>query len=161
MSEKQRLFQKLLPQAILEPLTEEAKASISGTILIEGVIPIHSFPYRIGRESRVKMLDQRIERIERVPQSVMEPNNDLYLIDAGESLNISREHLQIEKQGTEFYVIDRKSSHGTIVQGSDVGDSGETGYPLEDGATIVIGTVDSPYKFRFIRFDQFTITCCE
>lgn len=106
----------------------------------------------------MKIIDGRIERIERVRTNNVDPNNDVYLIDDGHLLNISREHFQIEQSGDRFFLYDRGSACGTIVNGRRVGgdDSDET-VELQDGDVITIGTRQSPYTFQFILLNGFEI----
>jgi hypothetical protein len=76
--------------AFLKPLTPEAKACL-GTSLLK----IPDFPFRVGRESRTES-NSIFPNSRRRPDS--SPNNDLYLTDPGQLLNISREHFQIEQR---------------------------------------------------------------
>lgn len=80
------------------------------------------------------------------------PNNDLYLIDRGKLLNVSREHFQIDKKEDGTYeVVDRGSACGTIVANHVVGGHDKGGrYPLEDGNIIIVGTPKSPFVFKFL-----------
>ncbi len=158
MEEKQKILEKIMPVAVLRALTPEAERSIPQPLIVEGLVTIRNFPFRIGRESRVKMVDGRVERIERAKFNDTEPNNDLYLIDDGHLLNISREHFQIERDGDHFYLYDRGSACGTRVGDKSVGGEDSDGsLELKDGDTIVIGTKNSPYGFQFIVLDQFEI----
>lgn len=128
----------------LQALTPEAKAALGGA-----EIELASLPYRIGRESRKMTWTEAGMRTEqRDPDSV--PNNDLYLVEAGEPMNVSREHCQIEADGAGWALVDRKSTCGTIVEGEVVGGRHEGGrISLRDGDVILIGTAFSPYVFRF------------
>lgn len=122
------------------------------------MVCIRRLPFRIGRESRVKKVNGRIERIERPKLDDREPNNDLYLVDRGHLLNISREHLRIEIDGDAFYLVDRGSACGTKVNGEAVGGDDQGGRTLlSDGDIITIGTTESPYRFRFLDLRGFTI----
>ena len=78
------------------------------------------------------------------------PNNDLYLVDTQEPLNVSREHFQIERRGTEDVLVDRQSTCGTLVEGRTVGGKNKGGsIPLRDGDVIIVGTSASRYAFKF------------
>lgn len=132
---------------VLHPLTEEARNSIQ-----EDDIEINKSPFRIGRQSRSGTVNggNGHEFDRRDPDN--SSNNDCYLIDRGKHLNISREHLQIEKKDDDTYeIMDLNSSCGTTVDGHDIGGShkGER-YPIKDGSIIVIGTHRSPYVFKFV-----------
>lgn len=84
------------------------------------------------------------------------PNNDLYLLDNGKLLNISREHLQIEKaaDGT-IRVHDRGSACGTRVNDAAIGGMDRTGsLGITEGGEIVIGTRESPYRFRIDNLER-------
>jgi pSer/pThr/pTyr-binding forkhead associated (FHA) protein len=158
MEEKREVLKTFMPQAVLRAMTPIAMQSVPQSMLIEGLVAIRKFPFRVGRESRVKIVDGRVERIERVRANTSAPNNDLYLIDDGHLLNISREHFQIERNGEKFYLYDRGSACGTIIGERAVGgeDRGET-VELKDGDKIIIGTSKSPYIFQFIVLDNFEI----
>jgi pSer/pThr/pTyr-binding forkhead associated (FHA) protein len=79
------------------------------------------------------------------------PNNDVYLIDREELLNISREHFQIERTNDVSYeIVDRGSTCGTIVDGTRIGnEAASMRCPLKSGARIIVGLPDSPYVFEF------------
>jgi hypothetical protein len=82
-------------------------------------------------------------------KGVAPPNNDPYLIDNGHLLNISREHLQINRtDGGGFHVHDRGSACGNHVDGKSIGGMDEMGtFPLEEGSEIIMGTPESPYRY--------------
>lgn len=130
----------------LIPMTDQAKKSISNRKYVE----VTYLPFRIGRECRLATADGRPPRKERRRQDVT-PNNDLHLIDSGELINISREHLQIElNHAGEYCVFDRGSTCGTHVDQYSVGGKDATGtLRLKNGSIIVIGTIQSPYQFKF------------
>lgn len=151
MTDKKAILKRVVPIAVLEALTLDARQAVSQKVLVDGMVPVRFFPFRVGRETRVKIIDGRVERIERLQNDVTQPNNDLYLVDQGKILHISREHFQIEKDDDGFYLHDRGSATGTIVERFQIGgDSDEDTVPLKDGDTIVIGREDSPYIFKFI-----------
>ncbi len=156
MDSKKKILKKLVPQAALEALTPEAEMAIPQGMVVDGLVSIRTFPYKIGRESRVQMVKGKIERVERQKLNNREPNNDLYLVDSGQLLNISREHLLIETGADGYLLKDRGSACGTKVNGQSVGGSDSGGVMnLADGDEIVIGTAESPYRFRFINLDCF------
>ena len=158
MTEKITILQKIMPVAALRPMTPEARLTVSQLLLVEGVVPMCQFPFRVGRESRVRISEGRVERTERVAVSTVSPTNDLYLVDDGPELNISREHFQIEKDGDAFYLYDRGSECGTVVGDLQLSDeSGELSVQIKDGDIITMGARDSKYTFQFIVLDGFEI----
>ncbi len=158
MDEKRKILENIMPTAVLQAMTPTAERSVPQFLLADGFVAIRKFPFRIGRESRVKMIDGRVERIERAKFNDAEPNNDLYLIDDGHLLNISREHFQIEKDADNYYLYDRGSACGTRIGEKVVGGEDADGtVELSDGDIITIGTATSPYSFKFILLDQFKI----
>lgn len=130
--------------ALLVPLTAEARAALGG----RDHAMIDRLPFRVGRESRMAMVKGELTFMER-RKGDTPPNNDLYLIDQGQLLNISREHLQIEKAADGGLIVhDRGSACGTIVDGKVIGGMDQEGsQPLANGSEIIIGTPDSPYRF--------------
>lgn len=139
------------PLAVLEALTPEAVSAVSPGQIINTFVPIRKYPFRIGRESRVRVVEGRMQQAERPKLNQVEPNNDLYLVDQGALLNISREHLQLERDGNGYRVVDRGSASGTKVNMENVGgaDVGGT-LSLKDGDELIIGSQASPYRYRFI-----------
>ena len=101
--------------------------------------------------TRLGVVKGRLEVLER-RKPVATPTNDLYILDAGPVLQVSREHFQIEQISEGRYeLIDRGSACGTIVGNHLVGGHDQGGRcPLEDGNVIVIGTSKSPYAFKFL-----------
>jgi hypothetical protein len=154
---KLEILKKVIPLAVLKAMNPEARLAVSQMLIVDGIVPLHRFPFRVGRELRVKIIDGRVERIERVKRENDLPNNDLYLVDDGEHFNVSREHLQIEKDGESFYIYDRGSEHGTLVEGRQIGGGGETTTELKDGNIVTIGTKQSPYVFQFIDLGNFEV----
>lgn len=158
MSEKQKIIETIVPVAALKVLTSAAGRAIPQILSREGLVAIKNFPFRVGRESRVKIIDGRIERTERSKFNNIEPNNDIYLVDDGEKHNISREHFQIERDGDRYYLYDRGSERGTIVGDRKVGGDGNDGsLELYDGDIIIIGSKDSLYQFRFYELSDYEI----
>lgn len=132
-------------QPVLIAMTETARAD-AGAETIE----VNTFPFRIGRESRVGVMEGKLRSLER-RKSKAAPNNEWYVRDTGERLNISREHFQIERMPDDTYeIVDRGSACGTKVAGKAIGGKDAGGRaPLRDGDIIVIGTASSPYVFQF------------
>jgi pSer/pThr/pTyr-binding forkhead associated (FHA) protein len=131
-------------RAYLAAMTPEAKESVGGS-----EVEIGGFPYRVGRESRrMKWTEKGIVSEKRHPDSV--PNNDIYLLEKSEPMNVSREHFQIELDDDGFALVDRGSTCGTIVEGKTVGGQEKGGRtPLSDGDVIIVGASVSPYVFQF------------
>jgi len=151
MDEKQKIIEKVIPLAVLQAMTLEALEAVPQGQRIDGYVLIHRFPFRMGRESRVRRSHGVIERIERPKLAEREPGNDLYLMDQGKLLNISRRHLVIEKTADGYLLVDRGSACGTMVNGRSVGAEERGGkVPLRDGDVIVLGTASSPYRYKFI-----------
>ncbi|MFC1603164.1 FHA domain-containing protein [Pseudomonadota bacterium] len=132
---------------ILMALTPEAEAAIGGEKLV-----LKHFPFRIGREFRVALVDGAMQVTERRRQNASAPNNDLYLKDQGRLLNVSRQHLQIERDEEGAYrVVDRGSACGTLVGNNHIGGHDQGGEcPLQDGEVLVVGTSESPFVFHFV-----------
>ena len=159
METKEQILARVLPRAVLEPLTLEASAALPQFLRNVGYAVIHKFPFRIGRESRVRATERGLERIERhrLTDDAIS-NNDLYLVDSGQYLNVSREHLQIEIRNGAYVVADRGSACGTRVGDEAIGGDDQLGAShLHDGDVIVIGTKTSPYQYRFISFYGFSV----
>jgi len=129
---------------VLAALTPEAKAALGASEL-----EIGAFPFRVGRESRQgRRVAPRIIAERRKAEA--RPTNELYLVESSESSNVSREHLQIEHNGTHYILTDRQSSRGTLVEGRLVGGQSVGGaVPLHDGDVIIVGTSGSRYIFKF------------
>lgn len=114
-------------------LTKEAMDILKGKELI-----IKKFPFKIGRNSS------------HISDAIF-VNNDLYIDDVI-PYNVSKNHLSINFHNDQFYVLDRGSSLGTIVNGKQIGgrisnykvnlNSGEN--------TLIIGSETSPYQFKII-----------
>lgn len=135
----------MLSNPILQPMTPEAQQCIQSA-----EIEICTFPFRVGRESRGHTAKES-GVFARIRKRHVPPNNDLYLTDNNETLNVSREHFQIEKkEDGSFELIDRASACGTIVNGQMVGGNREGGRcSLKYGDEIVVGLFSSPFVFQF------------
>lgn len=124
-------------------LTEDARRTLKGDELI-----IEHFPFRAGRESRT-LWGQMTDLADHRAGTAM-PNNDLYIPDAGDAFNISREHLMIEADGQEFFITDLSSACGTIVEGKKLGGNRAGGRTqLHNHDVIIMGTALSPFIFKF------------
>lgn len=129
----------------LEALTPEAEQSLGSERLA-----IWCLPFRVGRECRMVAGDDGLRIAERRKGDI-QPSNELYLLDTGPRLQVSRAHFQIEAdQGQGYRLVDRGSACGTIVGNQRVGGSDSGGVtPLQDGDLILVGTSESPFAFRF------------
>ena len=158
MDEKQKILKAIIPLAVLRATTREATASLPQTVLEAGLIPIRKFPFRVGRESRVQRVNGKLERIERPKLDDREPNNDLYLVDHGHLLNVSREHFKIEKEDGHYLLVDRGSACGTRIEAERVGGEDSGGIRvLKDGDLIEVGAKGTPYVFEFIVLEGVTL----
>lgn len=149
------LFNSLLPLAALIPLGEKALHALPDMHQREGLAVIHAWPFRIGRESRILVEEKtgHIARLDRYLPPGVEPNNELYLVDDGKLLSISREHIVIERNTHGFVVTDRKSACGFLVEDTHVGGDHKGGsHVLQHGQTLTLGWKDSPYRYRFVDF---------
>jgi pSer/pThr/pTyr-binding forkhead associated (FHA) protein len=131
-------------RAVLVALTPEARAALGSS-----EHPIHDFPFRVGRESRsTQRTAARVVTERRRTRS--RPNNDVYLEERGEPLNVSREHFLIEYNGTHYVLVDRQSACGTLVEGTLIGGKNTGGaVRLADGDVIIVGGSISPFVFKF------------
>jgi hypothetical protein len=152
--EKKELLSSMLPKAVLKAITPQAKHSIIKRTFHQDIVPIYSYPFKIGREARVKYIDGEVVLQERHKLSGHEPNNDVYLLDNGQYLQISREHCTIIQTQEGFLLQDRGSACGTMVNDNYIGGDDHDGKaPLKDGDIITLGSKESPYKFKFILLD--------
>jgi hypothetical protein len=132
--------------AALVPSTPAARAALDG----RNDVRIAKFPFNVGRESRLPNPPQTPTRELRL--GAAPPLNDLYLLEPpwADLLHISREHFAIEREGDQFFVVDRGSVCGTIVAGKQIGGNRTGGRTeLRNGDVIVVGTPSSQYAFRF------------
>lgn len=128
--------------AFLKALTPEAQSCLGVPRL-----QISKFPFRVGRESRVKRVPGSFER--RRQDSPL--NNDLYLLESGPPLNVSREHFQIERRNGDYYLVDKGSACGTLIEGIVVGGDRVGGEQrLANGDVIIVGTSESRHIFKFV-----------
>lgn len=129
--------------AFLKALTPEARACLGAP-----QVQIFRFPFRVGRESRIGHSPDFPNSRRRHDSA---RNNDLYLLEPGPLLNVSREHFQIELRDDEYFLVDRGSACGTLVEGIAVGKDRAGGeVRLTDGDVIIVGTSGSAYVFKFV-----------
>jgi pSer/pThr/pTyr-binding forkhead associated (FHA) protein len=151
IKDRESLLKKMTPLAVLKAITSEAKRATTQKCLDKDIIGIWQFPFRIGRESRFKKVNGIFVVFEREKKATEKPNNDFYLVDHEEYMHISREHFQIEKKGDSYFIKDRKSTCGTMVNDKHLcWKNSSYKHELKDGDIITVGSENSPYKFQFI-----------
>jgi pSer/pThr/pTyr-binding forkhead associated (FHA) protein len=134
-----------MSSASLVALTEPGKVALDGADFV-----ITEFPYRVGRESRKHDTPEKKALFADKRSPANKPNNDLYLVEETELLNVSREHFQIDRGEGGFVLQDRGSTLGTIVEGRTVGGGNAGGrVVLRDADVIIVGSPTSPYVFKF------------
>ena len=118
---------------VLQALTEHARARLP-----EPVITISKFPFRIGRKHEVQGKGATVFA-----------SNDLAVAD-DKPYQISRNHCSIEREGDHFFVRDRGSTVGTVVNDKPIGLAEDTlTCDLQGGDNeILLGADDSPFKFK-------------
>jgi pSer/pThr/pTyr-binding forkhead associated (FHA) protein len=100
-----------------------------------GPLDIEKFPFRIGRLNR--------------EDGAVFSSNDLSIPDS-QPFQVSRNHCSIEREGDHYFVRDRGSTLGIIVNDVPIGvQHGTLTMDLKKGEnTLVLGSPRSPYKFR-------------
>jgi FHA domain-containing protein len=132
------------PRPTLLALTPEAAAALGGA-----EATISELPFRVGRESR-GLRHAAGRTIAERRKGERHRTNELYLPERSEPFNVSREHFQIQHNGTCYILVDRQSTCGTLVEGAVVGGRGIGGAaPLRNGDVIIVGSSRSPYVFKF------------
>jgi hypothetical protein len=118
---------------VLQALTEHARARLP-----EPVVTIIKFPFRIGRKHEVQGKGATVFAA-----------NDLAVAD-DKPYQISRNHCSIEREGDHFFVRDRGSTVGTVVNDTPIGLAEDTlTCDLRGGDNeILLGADDSPFKFK-------------
>jgi hypothetical protein len=114
---------------VLQALTEHARARLP-----EPVVTITKFPFRIGRKHEVQGKGATVFAA-----------NDLAVAD-DKPYQISRNHCSIEREGDHFFVRDRGSTVGTVVNDTPIGLAEDTlTCDLRGGDNeILLGADDSP-----------------
>jgi len=115
----------------IEGLTPSAQKALKNS-----AVTITRFPFKIGRDSQHRYDDIFVD-------------NDLSLNDQM-PYNVSRNHLSVNFYRDGYYVLDRGSSLGTIVNNTCIGGRGPNfKAELQKGANIVIlGAEASEFKFK-------------
>lgn len=148
---KSDVIDSFVPNAVLLPLTNDAKNSIVDMKLQNKLIPMFHFPFKVGRESRMSQNDRGLFVKLRILKSSSQPNNDIYLVNCTSNLEISKEHFQIEKIDNNYFIKDRNSTLGTKLNTQEIGkEKSYTLFPLNDGDIIKIGSNNSTYEFQFL-----------
>jgi hypothetical protein len=129
--------------AWLLALTDDARAALGGDQRV-----LERLPFKVGRESRLAPARPRQEADRR--STTQPPLNDVYLLERGELFNVSREHFLIEQEAGRYFLVDRGSACGTIVEGRTIGGDRKGGrVELHDHDVIIVGTPASPFVFKF------------
>ena len=129
------------PEGVVHTLRVSPLNSTCASKFEEGFGPfmIEKFPFRIGRggvgENGTK-------------HSVFSSND--FLIADQEPFQISRSHCSIEREGDHFFVRDRGSTLGSIVNGKPIGVQQDflTGDLRKGANTLVLGSARSAYQFK-------------
>jgi len=133
------------PVAFLKALTLESQAALHGKSFA-----ITTFPFRVGRESRGPN-EGWIRSNQERREGRSAPNNDLYIWEQSRELFVSREHFQIEKRDGSFWLVDRKSTLGTWVEGQLVGGKKAGGaVEIFPNDVIILGSHQSGFVFKFV-----------
>lgn len=147
---KKDVLKSFIPRAVLLPLSEKAKRALP----TDKLIPIRKLPFNIGREGRLGGNERGLFIKLRLISDTSKPNNDIYLIDEDEFLQISKEHIEITILDDSYIIRDRGSMTGTTLNGVTIGGDRQIAQEtLKDGDIIQIGSDKSEYKFQFLIFD--------
>ncbi|HSD51261.1 MAG TPA: FHA domain-containing protein [Candidatus Methylomirabilis sp.] len=130
----------------LVPLTPEARRAAAAL-----VVPLHRLPFRVGRDLRDADRKPRLLLRERRRGAASGPN-DLYLPESGPRLRLSREHFLIGEEGGRYFLEDRRSALGTLVEGRSIGGARAGGQcELRAGDVIIPSGSGSQFVFKFTR----------
>ena len=115
-----------------------AKTDVLRQKLLKADLTIQKFPFRIGRWSENFQVDVFV-------------SNDLLIRDETPYL-VSRNHCAIEREGNNYYVLDRGSAFGTWVNNTCIGGvENQMVATLHRGENeLRLGKGDSPYCFQVI-----------
>jgi len=119
-----------MPTVKFKGTTREAQKLIN-----DKEVNIKKFPFKIGRKSSHTFDEIFVD-------------NDLYIEDEI-PYNVSKNHLSINFQGNQYYILDRGSSIGTIVNDINIGGKiNNYKVVLKKGEnSLIIGSETSPYQF--------------
>ena len=145
------IFERLrhMDQAVISTAVGRAAASyLAGKVFISGLTPeassalggketeVCKFPYKVGRQTENFTRD-------------LFSHNDLYLCDT-KPFNVSRNHFSIQTKQSKFFIIDRGSTLGTLVNDVRIGGpSNRNELELSPGDNMVLaGAQGSPFRFK-------------
>lgn len=137
--------QHLTSRCVLKALTAEARSALR----VESYT-FDDFPFRVGRDTR--NLSGTVPRgnPERREHRI-QPNNELYLIETGPEVFVSREHFLIDLVQGEYRLVDRLSALGTWVEGRLIGGDRRGGESrLLPGDVVIPGSFKSGFIFKFL-----------
>ena len=130
---------------MLIALTEASEFAFRGKSVV-----IDRWPFRVGRERRSLNGNAGGNGDVERRQAETQPTTGLFLRDPHRRKFVSRSHLQLEREGDRFYLVDLKSACGTWVGGREIGGKRRGGRTeLSSGEEIVIGGKKSPFRLRF------------
>ena len=125
----------------LEALTRQAEAAIGAASLTIAVSP-----FRFGRESR----GTEKKRLHNRRLFTARPINECFLTDSENFRQISRAHFLIQQaEDGSWELVDRGSTCGTWVNDIRLYEDPRP-HRVKNGDVIVVGTAESPYRFRFV-----------
>ena len=152
---KANILKAITSNAVLLPLTKEATSAIVKGSCNNELITISTFPFRVGRESRLGKNEKGLFLKLRIIKNNAKPNNDIYLLNESKHLQISKEHFQIEKDNNKYTLKDRGSTKGTTINGITYGGKKESfEHSLNDGDIILIGDKTSLFKYQFLILEN-------
>ena len=132
--------------AYLIPLTPEARRAAIAPVLL-----LYTLPFRVGRDRRDPGRKPLVLLRERRRGDASGPN-DLYLSEPGPKYRLSHEHFLIGAEGDGYFLKDRGSACGTLVEGRAVGGERTGGRCiLREGDVIIPGGSGSRFVFKFAR----------
>jgi pSer/pThr/pTyr-binding forkhead associated (FHA) protein len=132
--------------AYLVPLTPESRRAAATPAM-----PLRTPPFRVGRDRRDPDRGPHAFVPERRRGAASGPN-DLYLPDPGPTFRLSREHFLIGEEDGRYFLVDRCSACGTLVEGRTIGGARTGGRcELRDGDVIIPGGSGSHFVFKFTR----------
>lgn len=114
---------------IISGVNEMSKRELGGSFL-----EIKGFPFKVGRYTSENI----------APLADVFSNNDLSINEENLPYYVSKNHFLIDKVGGSFFVIDRGSRSGTIVNGKVIRDSCALNMKKNE---IIVGSAYSPFVF--------------
>lgn len=123
-----RFARGMIKTVRIEGLTPRASESIPAHPAVFGFLPV-----KIGRRTNDPLVQNHLEITDHDP------------------LQISRHHVSIVLEGGKVGVVDRGSQLGASVDGQRIGGKQDSPGPVffdGDGGVLVLGTENSPYRYR-------------